>query len=373
MPRLPYATRPQHQIVKVGNPLIGEIYLLKEAGALTCEMPPSMQKRVDRSDASKLVLQDLALVLKEQSGQSFYHCLRKLYLAPVLDLRTVSTIGLVKKYHAGDTKVSLKPDHGVEGTEWLRDGEKILMLDGPDSADDSGNTFHVIPAEFDISAKAQLVSDTINIAQLATDEQMAIIRESNKEIPELKFEAATTMVQNRLLHAVTVLERAPLGSTILTIKPIDEPLSVGDRVKFGPVKVTVAAALSIGEVNEVSQRLEVEKTSDVIEPNSVGFVLEGSTYRTGIEWSEADTNQEINEPLQEELLKFFNEVRTGQIGESSSSSSAKNEPVGKQQSLPEKSGTDPQLTGANTFGESNPTGQEMNGSTPKTLVVSQSG
>jgi hypothetical protein len=167
---------------------------------------------------------------------------------------------------------------------------------------------------------------------------------------KLKNFVTTLFIQERVLFPIELTQEAPINSTHLNIQPATAYLKDGYQVKFGNCIATVQ-----GNHDLDAELIAVAPTSERLPAGAVGFLWfpEMKAYLRGMgDWTNEDTKN-LDERLVDEIFDFYQNERSGWPN-TAEAAEARGDNKGERTNHPQLE-PEPQSTGVNSIGESNPT------------------
>ena len=367
---LPFETRPKTEIKKVGNDQVGNLWLMSRGDVAVDESPPSLQKRIDQRIEFELVMKLIAeKIQKAYPTAPIKACLAKALKMQVFVDKDLDQVTLAKEYKPGDETIQLTKDSPVLfSNDWLSFGDSGILIVTRVIKDKNAN-YQVLPIGQGLKTKTKGTRIDIDISEYADTDTIKQAARLNRLSPDTAIEAATLMIRYRVLYPVRITRKVKSGEGSIVLNQLNTSLQENDRIKFlvegdRPVTVTVAKGIAVSDDGVFDIGVQIENCPGGIPADTLGFLMDGPTYKAGAKWTEDQTRKLGG--LASELYQFYQEESLGPQpdkdstddgvgnGETSNNSSDKSENVN-------------QLTGVNTSGESSPTGSQTPDSTPKIL------
>lgn len=308
MTSLPFLVRPGLQTEAVGTPEIGIVHFLQMGDVAVAEDPPSLQKRNDMTLEMVLVLEDVAERISKSIGVPVEHCRAKVYSRQ--SKRDPNAVELATIESIKGTQLTIKSDSALSAEDWLEVHDQIVVVKKVLSGWKDGT------AEYEIAELGQQLEPgsqglvlTIDIDSYLTKDERIGQMKTQIEIPEIAIEAATLLIQNRVLYPVQLMSDVAPNTKSVQLTPISFEIEKGDRIKFPNKTLEVTANISPTPMEVDAQGLAIAPAPGQLRAGDVGYVMRNGSYLKGApEWTFEDTRR-LGKKLVDDIYEFYKRER----------------------------------------------------------------
>lgn len=177
----------------------------------------------------------------------------------------------------------------------------------------------------------------VDIDSFLTKDERINQMKTQIEGPEIAIEAATLLIQNRVLYPVQLLANANADDRAVRIAPVSVELQKSDRIKFPDKTLEVNSGIQPTPLDIDEQALPVLACPGHIKAGSIGHLMRGGEYLQGDPTWSIDDTRKIGQKLVAAIYEFYKKEKSNAPSDESEEA-----PVGNDPNLLSESEQDPQ-------------------------------
>lgn len=300
--QLPFLVRPDIKTEAVGDPTIGILHFLQLGDIAIAEDPPSLQKRNDMTMGMVLVLEDVAERMSKELGVPLQYCREKTLSVQAADKNSVTQV-IVNSVNG--QKLDLSCDKPLSKGDWLQFQDEILVIKSVVPRK-KGNVLYEIAEPFsNLQAGDTGLVKIVDIDSFLTRNERIDQIKTNLTLPEIPIEAATLLIQNRVLYPVQLAADSAPNAKSISLKPLSVALQSGDSIKFPTKTMNIVGDCPPTPIDIEVQPIAIAATSTTLKKGEIGYILRDGSYLQGAPGWEQSNTEKLGKKMVDAIYAFY--------------------------------------------------------------------
>lgn len=299
---LPFLVRPGLQTEAVGDPQIGVLHFLQLGDVAVAEDPPSLQKQNDLTLEMMLVLEDVAERISKDIGIPLPYCRAKVYGQKEVDPSAIATVTITS---VEGTTIGIKSDQPLSVGDWVEVHNGILVITKVIPPKRGTKFVYEVAEKVEVEAGDTGLIKNVDIDSYLTKDERINQMKTRLAIPEIPVEAATLLIQHRVLYAVQLAADLAPNAKSISLLPISTGLCQGDAIKFPTRTVQVTGGCEPTPMDVDVQAIAIAAAPGQLKAGTIGYIMRDGEYLKGApEWTQADTRK-LGNKLVNAIYAFY--------------------------------------------------------------------